>query len=104
MLLSFKLVSKKFQTTFKQKVECSFEHYFVPRSDQIDIKNVQGPREKVLFLSELIRIDIILGSIVLYVMARANEQRNCTEILSKRCQSKVHYACAASNSCFKILI
>ena len=41
---------------------------FVPRSDEIDMKNVQGTRRKVLFLAALIGIGIILGSIVLYAI------------------------------------
>ncbi len=41
---------------------------FVPRSDEIEMKNVQGTRRKVLFLAGLIGIGIILGSIVLYVV------------------------------------
>ena len=40
------------------------------RSDEIDMKNVQGTRRKVLFLAALIGIGIILGSVVLYVMNR----------------------------------
>jgi hypothetical protein len=41
---------------------------FVPRSDEINMKNVQGTRRKVLFLAGLIGIGIILGSVVLYVI------------------------------------
>ena len=37
-------------------------------SDEIEMKNVQGPKRKVLFLAGLIGIGIILGSIVLYVI------------------------------------
>jgi len=35
------------------------------------MKNLQGTKEKVLFVAELIGIGIIPGSIVLYVMTRA---------------------------------
>ena len=38
------------------------------RSDEIDMKNVQGTRRKVLFLAGLIGIGIILGSAVLYLI------------------------------------
>jgi hypothetical protein len=38
------------------------------RSDEIDMKNVQGTRRKVLFLAVLIGIGIILGSVVLYAI------------------------------------
>jgi hypothetical protein len=38
------------------------------RSDEIDMKNVQRTRRKVLFLAALIGIGIILGSVVLYAI------------------------------------
>jgi len=41
---------------------------FVPRSDEIDMKNVQGTKRKVLFLAGLIGIGVILGSIVVYAI------------------------------------
>ena len=46
---------------------------FVPRSDEIEMKNVQGTRRKVLFLAGLIGIGIILGSVVLYVINSKEE-------------------------------
>lgn len=46
---------------------------FVPRSDEIDMKNVQGTRRKVLFLAALIGIGIILGSVVLYAINSKEE-------------------------------
>jgi hypothetical protein len=59
---------KRFETSFKQRDKCSFIHLFVTRSDEVDMKNVQGTRRKVLFLAGLIAIGIILGSLVLYVI------------------------------------
>ena len=42
------------------------------RSDEIDMKNVEGTRRKVLFLAALIGIGIILGLVVLYsIQSRA---------------------------------
>jgi hypothetical protein len=38
------------------------------RSDEIDMKTVQGTRRKVLFLAALIGIGIVLGSVVLYLI------------------------------------
>ena len=46
----------------------SFQHLFVPRSDEIEMKKVQGTRRNDLFLAGLIGIGIILGSIVLYAI------------------------------------
>ena len=45
-----------------------FQELFVPRSDEINMKNVQGTRRNVLFLAALISIGIILGSVVLYAI------------------------------------
>lgn len=45
----------------------------VPRSDEIDMKNVQGTRRRVLFLAALISIGIILGSVVLYAINSKQE-------------------------------
>jgi len=43
------------------------------RSDEIDMKNVQGTRRKVLFLTTLIGIGIVLGSVVLYAINSKDE-------------------------------
>ena len=45
----------------------------VQRSDEVDMKNVQGTRRKVLFLAGLIGIGIILSSVVLYVINSKEE-------------------------------
>ena len=48
-------------------------YLFFLRSDEIEMKNVQGTRRKVLFLAALIGIGIILGSVVLYVINSKEE-------------------------------
>jgi len=48
-------------------------YLFFPRRNEINMKNVQGTRRKVLFLAALIGIGIILGSIVLYAINSKEE-------------------------------